>query len=131
MMSNNSKWVFPKIWVSIPPRMDGVVSWKPLLKWMIWGVKNPIFGLTPKCWNDSSCDDGLRADVPPTPPSNTGTRMQSQTMAEPPRFRQVETTNLPTLKLTLSPRKVVFQPSIFRAELLVSGRVLAFVTDFG
>lgn len=37
---------------------------------------------------------GLRADVPPTPPSNTGTRMQSQRMAEPPGLRQVQATDL-------------------------------------
>ena len=32
-------WVFPKIGV---PKMDGLL-WKTLLKWMIWGAKNPYF----------------------------------------------------------------------------------------
>lgn len=53
-----------------------------------WKVKTLFFLLT------TLVATGLRADVPPTPPSNTGTRMQSQRMAEPPGLRQVQATDL-------------------------------------
>ncbi len=36
-------WLFPKIKV---PQNGWFISWKTLLKWMIWGVKTPIFGNT-------------------------------------------------------------------------------------
>ena len=41
---NTKTWVFLKIGGFTPKWM--VFSWKTVLKWMIWGVKNPIFGNT-------------------------------------------------------------------------------------
>ena len=60
-----------------------------------WKGKTLFFPLT------TLVATGLRADVPPTPPSNTGTRMQSQRMAEPPGLRQVQATNLLACFLSL------------------------------
>ena len=39
-------WVFPKIGVG--PQNGWFISWQTLLKWMIWGGKNSIFGSTPR-----------------------------------------------------------------------------------
>ncbi len=43
---NDSKWMFPKIGV---PQNGWFISWKTLLKLMIWGVF-PLFLETPTCW---------------------------------------------------------------------------------
>ena len=39
----------------VGPQIGGFISWKTLLKWMMWG-ENPLFSETPNCWNRFQID---------------------------------------------------------------------------